>query len=149
MKSGKRETGSLVPTYRALVIGARSVLRSIHLANLGNDMHSNAPRDLDSRAQFPSYPSLENSIVMEERERIHNEILRLVQERGPGKTICPSEVARKLESTEAAWRELMPLVREIGCELQSSGNIQVLQKGKLVSDPQNARGPIRYRLAPS
>jgi len=85
--------------------------------------------------------------MMEERERIRDEILRQVEQRGPDKTICPSEVARKLKSSEAAWRDLMPAVREVGCELEAEGKIQILQKGQVVPDPKNARGPIRYRLA--
>lgn len=82
---------------------------------------------------------------MEEKERVRAEILRQTEKRGPDKTMCPSEVARKLESSEQAWRDLMPTVREMGCELENEGKIQILQKGKVLSDPQSVRGPIRYR----
>ena len=86
--------------------------------------------------------------MIEDRDVIRNEILRQVQRRGPDKTICPSEVARRPESSQDdAWRELMPAVRSVGCDLESEGKIQILQKGQVVPDPQNARGPIRYRMA--
>jgi hypothetical protein len=82
-----------------------------------------------------------------DRETIRQQILEHVERRGPEKTICPSEVARALDSIN--WRELMPLVRDVGCELAGDGLIQVTQRGQVVQDPQNARGPIRYRCLPS
>lgn len=78
-------------------------------------------------------------------ERIRSCLLQLVHDRGPEKTICPSEVARALEDSD--WRALMPQVREIGVALAKSGQISVMQKGQVV-DPESARGPIRYRLTP-
>jgi hypothetical protein len=83
---------------------------------------------------------------MVDQETIRDEILRQVEQRGPEKTICPSEVARKLETQSTEWRDLMPLVRHVGCELESEGTIQIFQKGSPVLDPKNARGPIRYRI---
>jgi len=71
-------------------------------------------------------------------------ILKQVQQRGPEKSICPSEVAREVGGE--AWRSLMPLVREVGADLAKSGAIVITQKGIPV-DPQTARGPIRFRRA--
>lgn len=71
-------------------------------------------------------------------------LLGLLAERGPGKTICPSEVARAL--SPEAWRELMPAVRELGIKLAAEGQIVVRQRGQVV-DPKTARGPIRYGQA--
>ncbi|MBE9112441.1 DUF3253 domain-containing protein [Nodosilinea sp. LEGE 07298] len=76
-------------------------------------------------------------------ERIRAALLDLVAQRGPNKTICPSEVARALSAEH--WRTLMPAVRKIGCELVFEGRIVATQKGQVV-DPKTARGPIRYRL---
>ncbi|MGF1499586.1 MAG: DUF3253 domain-containing protein [Elainellaceae cyanobacterium] len=45
------------------------------------------------------------------------------------------------------WRDLMPLVREIGVELAEAGAIVVTLKGAIVP-PRTAKGPIRYRLSP-
>jgi hypothetical protein len=72
-------------------------------------------------------------------------ILDLVQSRSPGKTICPSEVARRLAPT--AWRALMPAVRAAAARLQNQGLIIVTQRGRPV-DPLAAKGPIRLGLSP-
>ncbi|MBE9157116.1 DUF3253 domain-containing protein [Nodosilinea sp. LEGE 06152] len=71
-------------------------------------------------------------------------LLDLVTQRGPDKTICPSEVARALSSED--WRSLMPAVREVGQALEAEGHVVVTQKGQVV-DPSQAKGPIRYRQA--
>ena len=70
---------------------------------------------------------------------IEAEILRAVAARGPGKSICPSEVARALA---ADWRKLMPAVRAAAARLAARGALRVTQKGADV-DPLAARGPIR------
>ena len=74
---------------------------------------------------------------------IEQAILALLGERAPGKTICPSEVARALAGhDEAQWRALMPAVREAAERLAGAGQLQVTQRGKPVSATQ-ARGPVR------
>ena len=70
-------------------------------------------------------------------------ILALARERGPGRTACPSEVARRLDPE--GWRELTPAVREAAGTLAASGRIEVSQKGQAV-DAASARGPIRLGL---
>lgn len=80
---------------------------------------------------------------MSDRPKIRECLITLVEQRGPYKSICPSEVARTLGGED--WRNLMPIIRDIGAELATSGLIEVLQKGKVVN-PQTAKGPIRYRL---
>lgn len=70
-------------------------------------------------------------------------ILKLLQARRPGNTICPSEAARAADGGH--WRELMPAVREAAAELDDAGQIEVLQRGQRV-DARTARGPIRLRL---
>lgn len=69
-----------------------------------------------------------------------------VRERGPNKTICPSEVARALGGE--GWRELMAVVRSQAQQLVSTGHIVVTQRGKVV-DPAIVKGPVRYRLPDS
>ncbi|MDB9525184.1 DUF3253 domain-containing protein [Oscillatoria sp. CS-180] len=76
-------------------------------------------------------------------QSIQDCLLALVRDRGPDKTICPSEVARALADTN--WRQWMPQVRDVGTQLARAGKIAVTQKGKVV-DPEHAKGPIRYRL---
>lgn len=77
-------------------------------------------------------------------ESIRAALLDLVAQRGPDKTICPSEVARALSADD--WRSLMSAVRAIGQQLEAEGRIVITQKGKVV-DPKHVRGPIRYRQA--
>jgi hypothetical protein len=73
---------------------------------------------------------------------IRAEIEDRVAARGPGRTICPSEVARALA---ADWRPLMPAVRAEAARLAAEGRIAVTQKGRPV-DPETARGPVRLGL---
>ncbi|WP_041586192.1 DUF3253 domain-containing protein [Terriglobus saanensis] len=74
-------------------------------------------------------------------------ILRLLEERGAGKTICPSEVARAVAGSEtrSAWEPLMEEAREAAFSLVDAGQIVVTQKGRVI-DGRTAKGPIRLRL---
>ena len=74
---------------------------------------------------------------------IKAKIEELVQGVDSDKSICPSEVARALSTTD--WRELMPLVRRCADELQAKGSIQITQKGKTISSAEKAKGPIRLK----
>lgn len=76
-------------------------------------------------------------------ETIRAEILRQVQERGAGKSICPSEVARALEPE--TWRRLLGPVRDAAAALAREGRVAILRKGKAVS-PDEIRGVIRLAL---
>lgn len=68
------------------------------------------------------------------RDRIAAEILCLCERRGPGKTVCPSEVARGLEAGEDDWRALMPEVRAVAVGLAAEGRIAIYKKGEVVAD---------------
>lgn len=72
-------------------------------------------------------------------EAIAAQILALLAERAAGKTICPSEVARRMCDD---WRPLMAPVRAVAADLAEAGQVAVLQGGRKV-DPATARGPIR------
>ncbi len=94
--------------------------------------------------------------MTDDAPRIEAEILRLAAARGPGKSICPSEVARALvpghddDMAEAAWRPLMGPVRRAAIGLATGGFIDILRKGKPVDPGQEVRGVIRLRIrAPS
>ncbi len=76
-------------------------------------------------------------------EQIRETILTLTTQRGQGKTICPSEVARQLSPDD--WRPLMQIVRDLADELRLQGKLRITQKGVEV-DPKNARGAIRLGL---
>lgn len=76
---------------------------------------------------------------------------RLLDLRGPGKSVCPSEVARAVAggsgTDPGAWRALMPRMRAVVARLAARGEVAVLQKGRPV-DPARARGPIRIAAPP-
>jgi hypothetical protein len=72
---------------------------------------------------------------------LEERLLAMAEARGPGKTLCPSEVARAHADD---WRPLMERVRQAARRLAAQGRIEVLQKGRVV-DPSDAAGPIRLR----
>lgn len=83
---------------------------------------------------------------------IRETMLTLVQERGPQKSICPSEVARALVDNQDTddheqWRAQMDSVRAMAHRLAEEGRIIVTQKGETV-DIRTAKGPVRLRLCP-
>jgi hypothetical protein len=70
-------------------------------------------------------------------------MLDLIAERGAGKTICPSEVARALGGPHPdGWGPLMQPVRRVAVRLARDGRIAILRKGKPV-DPDDFRGIYR------
>ena len=75
--------------------------------------------------------------------RLAGHIIRLVEERGAGKTICPSEAARAERGDD--WRSLMKPVRRVAQNLAREGRIAIYRKGKPV-DPDNFKGVIRLGL---
>ena len=77
-------------------------------------------------------------------QQIRDCILTLAQKRGPDKSLCPSEVAKDLQSED--WRPLMADVRRVTASLIKEGSVTVTQFGKLV-DPLNAKGHIRISLS--
>lgn len=65
--------------------------------------------------------------------------MALARARGPEKSFCPSEAARRLSDD---WRPLMDDVRRVAGDLP----LRATQKGEPV-DPVRARGPIRLSLS--
>jgi hypothetical protein len=74
-------------------------------------------------------------------------ILDLLTERGPGKTICPSEAAKLVggKETRRDWEGLMEPARAAARRLVAKGSIVITQQGKVV-DPSTAKGAIRLKL---
>jgi len=69
-------------------------------------------------------------------------ILRLVDERGPDKTICPSEVARVIGGAE--WRDAMPVIHAAAKALAEEGTVELRQSG----EPCGTEGIVGpYRIA--
>lgn len=73
---------------------------------------------------------------------IESKIMEILTERGFGKSICPSEIVRRLYPED--WRDKMDLVRAVARELVEKKLIEITQKGKAVNV--DAKGPIRLRL---
>ncbi len=79
-------------------------------------------------------------------EQIEATLLELVNERGTGKTICPSEVSRQLAgSDETKWRLLMKPVRAVAVRLANEDRVVIRRKGKPI-DPNDFKGI--YRIGP-
>lgn len=74
---------------------------------------------------------------------IRETIVLLATARGITKTICPSEVARKLWPDD--WRDHMTKVRDAAFELRDNETVHITQKGKVISG-NNVAGPIRIRI---
>lgn len=81
------------------------------------------------------------------KEAIAAEILRQAAARGPGKSLCPSEVARALHQGPDAegWRRLLAPVRQVAAALAAEGRIAILRKGRPIP-PEQMRGVIRLSL---
>ena len=80
-------------------------------------------------------------------ERIIATMLELLAATRDGSTICPSQVARKLERDERDWRALMPRVRDCARTLALAGRLEVTQRGVVLSPEGDWRGALRLRRA--
>lgn len=81
-------------------------------------------------------------------ERIRECMLERLVERGPGRSICPSEIARVLAVRAGCrWRDLMRPVRIVAATLAEAGVIEAIQHEAVV-DIRQVRGPVRLRLRP-
>lgn len=76
-------------------------------------------------------------------------IVELLARRAPTATLCPSEVARALCTDEAAWRALMPAVRDAAFVLARRGAIDITQGGTTRDPDAPLVGPIRLRRGPA
>jgi len=74
-------------------------------------------------------------------------ILRLLGQRGVGKTVCPSEVARAVAGSElrSVWEPLMESTRQAAGRLVAEGRLVITQRGRVI-DGATAKGPVRLRL---
>ena len=82
-------------------------------------------------------------------EEIEARILALVQERGPGRTIAPDDVARVLSGSRPdQWAPLMQPIRRVAVRLMKEGRIVILRRGRPV-DPDDFKGTYRIALPAS
>lgn len=83
---------------------------------------------------------------MTDRATLEAAIMKALADRGPEKSICPSEVARSLAGPdEKAWRLLMHPLREAAKSMARAGRISILRKGRAIA-PEEMRGVIRLAL---
>ncbi len=75
-------------------------------------------------------------------EAITAALLQLAAERGPEKSLCPTDVARAVSAEN--WRPLLGAVRKVAADLARQGKIEILRKGKPIN-PDEMRGVIRLR----
>ncbi|WP_416355743.1 DUF3253 domain-containing protein [Aureimonas phyllosphaerae] len=81
-----------------------------------------------------------------DQSALREEILRAVHERGVGKTVCPSEIARNLAgSDEKRWRLLMQPIRQAASALSDDGLVVIKRKGRPVA-PADLKGIYRLSL---
>lgn len=84
-------------------------------------------------------------------ETIERDVLDLLGARSPDKTICPSEVARRLHP-DPGWRGLMPLVHAAVVHLAGEHRVVLRRRGQDVpasTVEDLAGGPIRVARGPS
>ena len=78
-----------------------------------------------------------------DKHTIEAALMRLVSERGPGKTVDPSEAARELGGSHPdQWGPLMQPIRRVAVALAEAGRVVILRKGKPV-DPRDFKGVYR------
>ena len=83
------------------------------------------------------------SLVRADKNEIEAALLRLVAERGPGKTVDPAEAARALGGAHPnQWGPLMQPIRRVAVALAEAGRVIILRKGKPV-DPRDFKGVYR------
>jgi len=76
------------------------------------------------------------------RDALETALDDLLCERGPQKTICPSEVARR--AYPETWRSHMAQVHALAEDKAKAGHIRLLKNGQPI-EPESRRGV--YRIA--
>ncbi len=79
-------------------------------------------------------------------ESIRECLVEMLIERGPGRSICPSETAHLLGVRMGCrWQDLMRPVRTVAAALVEDGVVEATQHEAVV-DIRGVRGPVRLRL---
>lgn len=82
-------------------------------------------------------------------EHVDTKILALCNAQAPGKSICPTDVAKALAREDGNWRHMMGRIRKRAIALARTGQIDILRKGKPVESLEDLRGVIRLRAKPA
>lgn len=86
---------------------------------------------------------VDSASLDEVNQDVRAAILALARERGPDKTICPSDAARAVGGHR--WRDLMEDARAEARELARRGDVQISQRGEVLDPDAPWRGPVRIR----
>ena len=78
-----------------------------------------------------------------DEQRLRDTIVTMARERGPSKSICPSDAARAVGGDD--WRDLMDDARAAARDLARDGEVEITQGGDVVDPDATWRGPIRIR----
>jgi hypothetical protein len=79
-------------------------------------------------------------------EELEATLLALLEERGPSKTIGPSDVAQAIGGNQPeGWGPLMQPVRRAAVRLMKGRRVVILRKGRPV-DPDDFKGTYRIAL---
>ncbi|MCG7394754.1 DUF3253 domain-containing protein [Microvirga sp. ACRRW] len=82
-------------------------------------------------------------------EELEAAMLALLNERGPGRSISPADVASAVGGhSSEEWGPLMQPLRRVAVRLMKEGRIVIVRKGKPV-DPDDFRGTYRLTLPSS
>lgn len=81
--------------------------------------------------------------------RIAEQIRLLLSRRAAEASICPSEVARAMETPSLAWRAMMPAVRDVATEMARDGEIRITQGEAQIDPTSPVNGAIRLRRGPN
>lgn len=80
-------------------------------------------------------------------EQIQSALLDLLAALPPGKSVDPTEVARRIAGQdEKVWRLLMVPIRAVAIKLADEGQASILRKGRPV-DPHDFKGVYRIGAA--
>ena len=81
-------------------------------------------------------------------QALESAITTLLDERARGATICPSEAATIVAHGQGIdddrWRNLMEPARAVARRLVAAGEVEIVQRGRVV-DPSTAKGAILIR----
>ena len=75
---------------------------------------------------------------------LEQELLAMLKQLARKKSLCPSELARKIRPGDEGWRDLMEPIRMAARRLCHQGAVEILQSGRVIH-PDAVRGPIRLR----
>jgi hypothetical protein len=75
--------------------------------------------------------------------KLQTAILEMARQRGPSKTICPSDAARAVGGDD--WRDLMDEARDAARALARAGEVEITQRGEVLNPDATWRGPVRIR----